>query len=75
MHDRILIRAGSPTQVQFCLLDQSLTPIGSGTVESAVKQCKSRLTDPSWSRSTAELMLLLQAAILSDDFDRLWKVA
>jgi hypothetical protein len=52
-------------------------PIGSGTVESGVKQFKSRLTGPGmrWSRSAAERILVLRAAILSDDFDRLWAVA
>lgn len=52
-------------------------PIGSGTVESGVKQFKSRLTGPGmrWSRPTAEHLLTLRAAILSGDFDRLWAVA
>jgi hypothetical protein len=52
-------------------------PIGSGAVESAVKQFKARLTGPgmSWSRPAAEQMLVLRAALLSDTFDALWQAA
>jgi hypothetical protein len=52
-------------------------PIGSGTVESAVKQFKARLTGPgmSWSRPAAEQMLVLRAAVLSGTFDALWRAA
>lgn len=50
-------------------------PIGSGTVESGVKQFKTRLTGSGmrWSRPAAERMLALRAAILSDSFDLLWE--
>jgi hypothetical protein len=52
-------------------------PIGSGTVESGIKQFKARLTGPGmrWSRPAAERMLVVRAAILSHNFDRLWAVA
>jgi hypothetical protein len=52
-------------------------PIGSGAVESAVKQFKARLTGAgmSWSRPAAEQMLVLRAAVLSDTFDALWQAA
>lgn len=52
-------------------------PIGSGTVESGVKQFKSRLTGAGmrWSRPAAERMLVLRAAILSGRFDELWAAA
>jgi hypothetical protein len=52
-------------------------PIGSGAVESAVKQFKVRLTGPgmSWSRAAAQRMLVLRAAILSGTFDALWDAA
>jgi len=52
-------------------------PIGSGAVESAVKQFKVRLTGPgmSWSRAAAQRMLVLRAAILSATFDALWDAA
>ena len=52
-------------------------PIGSRTVESGIKQFKARLTGPGlrWSRPAAERMLVVRAAVLSHDFDRLWAVA
>lgn len=52
-------------------------PLGSGTVESGVKQFKARLTGPGmrWSRPAAERMLVVRAAALSHDFDRLWAAA
>jgi hypothetical protein len=52
-------------------------PIGSGTVESGVKQFKARLTGAGmrWSRQAAEKMLILRAAILGDSFDQLWAAA
>jgi hypothetical protein len=52
-------------------------PIGSGPVESACKQYKSRLTGPGmrWSRTGAEQMLVIRSAMLSDTFDALWAIA
>ncbi|MBX3086700.1 MAG: hypothetical protein KF716_34015 [Anaerolineae bacterium] len=52
-------------------------PIGSGTVESAVKQHKARLTAAGmhWSRVGAELMLLVRGAVLDGSFDSLWHAA
>jgi len=52
-------------------------PIGSGTVESAIKGFKTRLTGPGmrWSRPAAERMLVLRAAVLSGTFDDLWAAA
>lgn len=52
-------------------------PIGSGTVESAVKQHKARLTGAGmrWSRTGAERMLILRGAVLDGSFDSLWHVA
>jgi hypothetical protein len=49
-------------------------PIGSGTVESAVKQFKARLTGAGmrWSRSAARQMLFLRAAVLDHSFDARW---
>ena len=51
--------------------------IGSGPVESEIKQFKVRLTGPGmrWSRPNAERMLVIRAAVLSDDFDTLWAAA
>jgi hypothetical protein len=52
-------------------------PIGSGTVESGIKQFKHRLAGPGmrWSRPAAQEMLLIRASILSDTFDTLWRVS
>lgn len=52
-------------------------PIGSGTVESGIKQFKHRLTGPGmrWSRPALERMLLLRAAVLSHTFDDAWAAA
>ena len=52
-------------------------PIGSGTVESGIKQIKGRLTGPGmrWSRSGAEHMLVIRSAVLGDTFDALWAAA
>lgn len=49
-------------------------PIGSGTVESGVKQFKTRLTGPGmrWSRPAARQMLFLRAAALDHSFDARW---
>jgi hypothetical protein len=52
-------------------------PIGSGTIESGVKQYKHRLAGPGmrWSRPGAERMLTIRSAVLNRSFDRLWQVA
>jgi hypothetical protein len=52
-------------------------PIGSGTVESGIKQFKHRLTGPGmrWNRPNAEVMLVIRAAVLAGNFDYLWAQA
>jgi hypothetical protein len=52
-------------------------PIGSGMVESAAKQFKARFTGPGmrWSRSGAERLLPVRAAIMGHRFDELWTEA
>lgn len=52
-------------------------PIGSGTVESGIKQFKARLTGPGmrWSRPAAEQMLVIRSAVLARQFDALWAAA
>jgi hypothetical protein len=52
-------------------------PIGSGTVESGVKQFKGRLTGPGmrWSRQSAEEMLVIRGAVMGQTFDTLWNAA
>ena len=52
-------------------------PIGSGTVESGIKQYKARLSGAGmrWSRIGAERMFILRSAVLGDNFDQLWEAA
>lgn len=51
--------------------------IGSGPVESEVKQFKARLTGPGmrWARPHAERMFVIRSAVLSRAFDTLWAAA
>ena len=51
--------------------------IGSGSVESGIKQYKARLTGAGmrWSRAGVERMVLIRSAILSGTFDHLWAAA
>lgn len=52
-------------------------PIGSGMVESAAKQYKSRFCGPGmrWSRNGAERLLPVRTAIMSSRFDKMWRLA
>ncbi len=52
-------------------------PIGSGTIESGVKQFKTRLTGAGmrWSRPGADNMLVIRGAVLAQNFDVLWAAA
>jgi hypothetical protein len=52
-------------------------PIGSGSIESGIKQYKQRFTGAGmrWSRAGAERMVVIRSAILSDQFDTLWQAA
>jgi hypothetical protein len=49
-------------------------PIGSGSVESEVKQFKHRLDGPgmSWSRSGIQHIIPIRAAVLDGSFDSRW---
>ena len=51
--------------------------IGSGSVESGIKQFKARLTGAGmrWSRAGVNRMVVIRAAVLSGTFDDLWAVA
>lgn len=62
-------------RMQYHELRGDSYPIGSGTVESGVKQFKQRLSGPGmhWSRSGAEHMIGLRTVILSRQFDLLWQ--
>ena len=62
-------------QYQSCL--EEGYPIGSGTVESSIKQFKGRLNGAGmrWSRPAAEEMLVIRGAVMAAKFDVLWDVA
>jgi len=65
-------------RMQYLEFREEGLPIGSGTVESGVKQFKQRLcgTGMRWNRDNAKRMIILRSAILGHDFDDLWvKVA
>lgn len=65
-------------RMQYLQFREEGLPIGSGTVESGVKQFKQRLagTGMRWNLDNAKRMILLRSAILGHDFDDLWaKVA
>src|SRR5262249_38989440 len=52
-------------------------PIGSGSVESEVKQYKTRLAAAGmrWSRAGAQRMLVVRGVVLDASFDALWAAA
>lgn len=64
-------------RMQYLEFRENGFPIGSGTVESAVKQFKTRLTSAGmrWNRSNAQRMLVIRAAVLDHSFDSLWAQA
>ncbi len=61
-------------RMQYHLFQEEGYPIGSGSVESEIKQFKSRLTGPGmrWSRSAAQRMFVIRGAVLQGSFDALW---
>lgn len=63
-------------RMQYMQLREDGWVIGSGMVESGCKQFKARLASPGmrWSRSGAEHLLPIRAAIMGDQFDRIWQV-
>jgi hypothetical protein len=64
-------------RMQYQEFQEQGYPIGSGTIESGVKQFKTRLTGSGmrWSRPGADRMLIIRAAVLQDNFDTLWQRA
>lgn len=65
-------------RMQYLEFRENGIPIGSGTVESGVKQFKQRLsgTGMRWNSGNAKRILVIRAACLSHSFDDLWdKVA
>ncbi len=63
--------------MQYHTFSEEGYPIGSGTVESGIKQFKQRLTGPGmrWTRQAAEHMLIIRAAVMSESFDAPWEAA
>ena len=61
-------------RMQYLEFREEGLPIGSGTVESGVKQFKQRLcgTGMRWEEDNAKRMIILRSAILGQDFDELW---
>jgi Transposase len=64
-------------RMQYLEFREEGFPIGSGTIESGVKQFKQRLcgTGMRWSRTHAQRMLVIRSAVLGHDFDALWAAA
>lgn len=64
-------------RMQYLEFREEGFPIGSGTVESGVKQFKQCLTGTGmrWNPRNADLMLTIRAAALSNTFDIIWRAA
>jgi len=64
-------------RMQYLEFREDGLPIGSGAIESGVKQFKQRLTGTGmrWNADHADRMLVIRAAILGHDFDALWAAA
>jgi hypothetical protein len=61
-------------RMQYLKAREDGFPIGSGMVESGIKQFRGRFAGPGmrWSRVGAERLLPVRAAILSQRFDEVW---
>lgn len=64
-------------RMQYLEFREEGLPIGSGTVESGVKQFKQRLcgTGMRWDIDNANTMLIIRSAVLGNDFHTLWAAA
>ncbi len=64
-------------RMQYLEFREEGLPIGSGTVESGVKQFKQRLsgTGMRWHLDNANVMLVIRSAVLGNDFHHLWAAA
>ena len=64
-------------RMQYAQFRAAGFPIGSGGVESGVKQFKQRLTGPGmrWFRPALDRLVILRSAVLSHSFDQLWQAA
>ena len=82
-----LVKAGRPDlagyfethqrRMQYLEFREERWPIGSGVIESGVKQFKQRLTGPGmrWNADNANRLLVVRAAVLGNDFHDLWQMA
>jgi hypothetical protein len=61
--------------MNYAQFQQAKLPIGSGTVESGCKQFKARFAAAGmrWSRNGAIHLMPFRAAIMSQQFDHLWR--
>lgn len=77
LHDHATYFHTHQRRMQYQVFREDGFPIGSGAVESGIKQFKNRLTGAGmrWSRSGAERMLLIRSAVMADSLDRLWQCA
>lgn len=64
-------------RMQYLEFREERFPIGSGVIESGVKQFKQRLTGAGmrWNADNADRMLVIRAAVLGNDFHDLWQLA
>lgn len=62
-------------RMQYHQFREEGLPIGSGTVESGVKQFKVRLcgTGMRWHEQQAKIMIILRSVALNNEFDELWE--
>jgi hypothetical protein len=79
--DELLTAAGyfrtNHHRMNYIEMREEEWPIGSGMVESGAKQFKARFSGPGmrWSRTGAENLLPIRAAVLSGRFDQMWLAA
>lgn len=64
-------------RMQYLEFREEGFPIGSGVIESGVKQFKQRLsgTGMRWNSNNANRMLVIRSAVLGNDFHDLWQMA
>lgn len=64
-------------RMQYLEFREQGLPIGSGTVESGIKQFKQRLSGSGmrWNADNANRMLVVRAAVMDNTFDALWDKA
>lgn len=74
-HDLAVYFERHQQRMQYLEFRKNGLPIGSGTVESGVKQFKQRLcgTGMRWNHDNAQRMLTIRSLTLSNEFDDLWK--